>query len=470
MNSHKQTKRALLTSVMALVMCVVMLVGTTFAWFTDTATANVNTIKAGTLKVDIVDKNGDTLVGAEKFLKFIDMNGSENILWEPGVTFRTQEFKIKNGGNLALKWKMSVNGGITKDGSNASAFDLLDVITFSVVTKDSTGAFTATDIDTFEGHLNKEETSGEYYLQGTMDTSAGNDYQGLSLEGVTITVYATQDTVEYDSTTKDYDKDANVTLVTPETAAEVFSSAGGSHVRNASGTYVLTPGMYSLNTIEFYGTEPVTLIAEKGATFSSDNIAVTYWSMSYKDGDMWYTPAQKGSLTVTGFNSPNSVLRVTGDAPSITVKDNTVQALRLQIKDAAKDITVEGNTFSGNSVDGVNSNLYVVADTSDYDLTVKGNTFAGAGSHAIAVQGSKDGANNITVTGNTFNSYGANNKADRAAFKIWDDSKYAPNGTDPLNDAAKALANEVKTKNTFAENLGSNCIVADFYGKTVAFN
>ena len=63
MNNRKATKRALLTSVMALVMCVVMLVGTTFAWFTDTATANVNTIKSGNLNVDMVDETGASLVG-----------------------------------------------------------------------------------------------------------------------------------------------------------------------------------------------------------------------------------------------------------------------------------------------------------------------------------------------------------------------------------------------------------------------
>ena len=62
-NNQKATKRALLTSVMALVMCVVMLVGTTFAWFTDTASTGVNKIVAGNLKVDIVDKEGKSLNG-----------------------------------------------------------------------------------------------------------------------------------------------------------------------------------------------------------------------------------------------------------------------------------------------------------------------------------------------------------------------------------------------------------------------
>ena len=52
-NNQKATKRALLTSVMALVMCVVMLVGTTFAWFTDTASTAVNKIQAGNLDIEL---------------------------------------------------------------------------------------------------------------------------------------------------------------------------------------------------------------------------------------------------------------------------------------------------------------------------------------------------------------------------------------------------------------------------------
>lgn len=46
MNS-KSTKRALLVSALSLVVCLAMLVGTTFAWFTDTATTGVNKIVSG---------------------------------------------------------------------------------------------------------------------------------------------------------------------------------------------------------------------------------------------------------------------------------------------------------------------------------------------------------------------------------------------------------------------------------------
>ena len=132
MNTKKATKRALLTSVMALVMCVVMLVGTTFAWFTDTASTGVNKIVAGNLKVDIVDADNTNTSLDKGTLKFIQaVNESEvrlveDVLWEPGATFFTQGFKIANNGNLALKYKVVVSG-ITGDTG------LLKVMKFDVV-------------------------------------------------------------------------------------------------------------------------------------------------------------------------------------------------------------------------------------------------------------------------------------------------------------------------------------------------
>ena len=53
MTSSKSTKRALLTSALALLMCVTMLVGATFAWFTDTASTGVNKIQAGNLNIEL---------------------------------------------------------------------------------------------------------------------------------------------------------------------------------------------------------------------------------------------------------------------------------------------------------------------------------------------------------------------------------------------------------------------------------
>ena len=211
MNNKRATKRALLTSVMALVMCVVMLVGTTFAWFTDTASTGVNKIVAGNLKVDIIGENSDSHVEKLNFTKAAGAEGEE-LLWEPGCRYLTQGFRIANKGNLALKWKAEINKDNIVDGkvvdTAKDGVSLLDVIDFYVVTKAADGTETAVAIEDFVGNLTKGAKSDVYYIKGVMQTSAGNDYQNLTLDGITITVYATQDTVENDSFNNQYDKDA----------------------------------------------------------------------------------------------------------------------------------------------------------------------------------------------------------------------------------------------------------------------
>ena len=208
-NNKKATKRALLTSIMALVMCVVMLVGTTFAWFTDTASTNVNKIVAGNLKVDIIGADSGNHVSMLSFTK-AGATGAEaaaEILWEPGCRYVTEGFRIANKGNLALKWKAVVNKGTTA--ANEGNFDLMDVIEFCLVTKAADGTETETALNEFTGTLEADKISSDvYYIKGVMKTTAGNDYQGLTLNGITITVYATQDTVESDSFNNTYDAGA----------------------------------------------------------------------------------------------------------------------------------------------------------------------------------------------------------------------------------------------------------------------
>lgn len=113
MNNKKATKRALLTSVTALVMCVVMLAGTTFAWFTDTASTGVNKIQAGNLKMDVQY----TLDGNEWKL----LDGASNLfqkgLWEPGHT-EVVALKVTNTGSLALKYNISMNVVSETEGTN----------------------------------------------------------------------------------------------------------------------------------------------------------------------------------------------------------------------------------------------------------------------------------------------------------------------------------------------------------------
>ena len=93
MTNSKSTKRALVSSALAILMCVAMLIGTTFAWFTDTASTGVNKIQAGNLDIELQMKdNDDNWVNAEgKTLPFL-VNGKipaegTPILWEPGGTY-----------------------------------------------------------------------------------------------------------------------------------------------------------------------------------------------------------------------------------------------------------------------------------------------------------------------------------------------------------------------------------------------
>ena len=214
MNSAKTTKRALLSSVLAMLICVAMLIGTTFAWFTDTASTSVNKIQAGTLKVDIVKEDGVTSIKNES-MSFVNKDGSANILWEPGATFMTPAFKIKSTGSLALKYKLTLNG-ITGDNM------LLNVITFSVVKADGTEVA----LDTFVGHLTPDAAlSDALYIKGHMDEAANNDYQNKTLEGLGITVVATQDTVENDSFGNQYDKDAEYPAIVSEIATKYKADA-----------------------------------------------------------------------------------------------------------------------------------------------------------------------------------------------------------------------------------------------------
>ena len=101
MTNSRSTKRALLTSALAILMCAAMLIGTTFAWFTDTASTGVNKIQAGNLKVGFQYWNGEKYVDAKDATLF-----SEDTLWEPGHT-EVVYLKVINQGNLALKYRLN---------------------------------------------------------------------------------------------------------------------------------------------------------------------------------------------------------------------------------------------------------------------------------------------------------------------------------------------------------------------------
>ena len=210
MTNRKSTKRALLGSVMAMVLCLAMLVGATFAWFTDTASTGVNKIQAGNLDVQLVDENGNSLEGKTlEFKKAANAAEGEAVLWEPGCTYELPAVYVKNNGNLALKYKVAITG------INGSA-KLNEVIDWTI-----------NDADLSADHsLSAGATSEALTIKGHMQESAGNDYMNESIDGITITVYATQDTVESDSFTNQYDENAAYPVVNVTELKEALTNGG----------------------------------------------------------------------------------------------------------------------------------------------------------------------------------------------------------------------------------------------------
>ena len=348
-NNQKATKRALLTSVMALVMCVVMLVGTTFAWFTDTASTGVNKIVSGNLKVDIIGADSDSHIETLNFTKagtVVGTDAAAAILWEPGCRYLTEGFRIANKGNLALKWKAVVNKGTTA--VNEGNFDLLDVIDFYLVTKAANGTETETALDEFTGNLKKTETSDVYYIKGVMQTTAGNDYQGLTLNGITITVYATQDTVENDSFNNQYDAGAE--------ADEFHQGVTISGIAGAS----------SYNTIqEAYEAVKAMLVANSGLV--EQPLSEEAFNAFFTDGGkITWTIYGNQKVTDTRMFSFGRAANRFGEGRHIT-EINIVGGN----SSAALDLTAVNGTFA------LPYNWWNVADSANTTLKCKNITFNG---------------------------------------------------------------------------------------------
>ncbi len=219
MTQQKSTKRALLSGVLAMLLCVAMLIGATFAWFTDTASTAVNKIQSGSLKLSLKMRNNesDEWVNADgETLNFLRTDGTKlsadaNILWEPGATYKLPQLKISNEGSLALKYKVVISGA-TGDTDLLSQIDFTSKVNGGAAATFTDGATLVTD----KQLLPKEGTnvsSDTINIEGTMKATADNKYQNKTITGISITVVATQSTYEKDSMSDQYDKDAQYPVV-----------------------------------------------------------------------------------------------------------------------------------------------------------------------------------------------------------------------------------------------------------------
>ena len=285
--SKNTTKRSLLASVFALVLCVAMLVGSTFAWFTDTATTGVNKIQSGKLDVKLsylTDSNEWKEVTKDtKLFK-------NSALWEPGHT-EVAYLKVENAGNLALKYQLSVNVANEVSGTNVNgeSFKLSNYIKMGVVENQSTSfadrnaaraavEATAQNIktSTVDGTIAANDTNAQYvalvvYMPETVGNEANYGTKAPSID-LGVKLVATQHTEESDSFDDQYDKDATY----PVTSAAELKNA----VAN-SGKFNVTEDIDVNETLNVKNVGVVLNAAGKTISNSSDiwNEGIWNWSL-----------------------------------------------------------------------------------------------------------------------------------------------------------------------------------------------
>ena len=311
MTKQKTTKHALLLSALSLLMCVSMLIGTTFAWFTDSVTSGTNRIMSGNLDVDVY--YGD--IEDENSIEGVNTLFNDVTLWEPGAV-AYENLTVVNKGTLALKYLMSV--AFTEENHMVEGgYALSQILRVGLVEGGVEDGLTRMEIlesvDTwkemtefeFYGELqantNDETVGVVIYWEPTAEdnnwsvnnnkvTSDGFDYLHINLG---ISLEATQLASEYDSFDNTYDKKARIpgmklgealALTHEEVTVTVPASApDGEYVlcydylkttENADGTTTVETDFY----ITLDG-EPVT--EADGITFNV-TLAVDSMSQSHK--------------------------------------------------------------------------------------------------------------------------------------------------------------------------------------------
>ena len=118
----RNTKNSIFTSLISLLLCISMLLGTTFAWFTDMVSSDGNVIQSGNLEAqmfyseDFLAADDAAWKDASNKAVFTQQN------WEPGYT-DLKYVKIHTGGSLNFKWKLTVEA----DGPVTDLADVIDV-------------------------------------------------------------------------------------------------------------------------------------------------------------------------------------------------------------------------------------------------------------------------------------------------------------------------------------------------------
>ena len=388
MTKTKSTKRALLLSALSLLMCVSMLIGSTFAWFTDSVTSSGNIIKSGTLDVEMEWKDA-TATGAQQTYK----DASEGAIfnydkWEPGYV-EAKNIKISNVGTLALKYNLN----IAANGEESELADVIDVyFAEGEYTLTSRAMTELTKVGTLSDILNgmpanmagdlKANTADTVTIALKMQEDAGNKYQGLSIgSDFSVVLMATQDNVEKDSFDENYD-DIDV----PDKDIKVID--GNTYYYLNDGNVVLRSVPYGNVGSSFTVRNDVTLLGigvDKGDTngpvFSKYSPVET---LTLNEGLVKINArAVTGVKTLTSVNFP-STLKFIGEQAfaqagmtSLTIPANVEEIKFGAFRDMANltTVTVEGNVafddYAFRSCPNLTS-IYLLGD----DVTFTSSQFA----------------------------------------------------------------------------------------------
>ena len=314
--TSKSTKRALISSTLAILMCAAMLIGTTFAWFTDTASTAVNKIQAGNLDVKLMySTDMVTWKEATDQTKLFE----DSALWEPGYT-QVVYLKVVNAGNLALKYEAGFSKNYTSNrGKNVNGdwyrvdnylkigiaetetkFENREAVWSAIAATEKT---LAKDVMLTDGWITLKagESSKPFAMAIYMPTSVGNEANASrlrpsSVSGLGIEVRATQATVESDSFGTDYDANAATVLKRVEYTDGEHTVTGNIQANGTSGAIHGTgTAKITVDATTVYGTyvsdyamavyaSGRSEITIKGGEFANQAPAGSNLSLIYADG------------------------------------------------------------------------------------------------------------------------------------------------------------------------------------------
>ena len=421
------TRRALLLSAVAMLLCLTMFVGTTYAWFTDSVTSSGNKIVSGTLDVQLLMDTGN---GYEDISNAtapifgegsIAQNNNAQTLWEPGKT-QVAYLAIKNNGTLALKYNVALNvTNVSKDLYKVLQYAIIADAQYGSVTSWTSGNRVAVGYQAVSGGVTLEAGATHYFaLAIHMDELAGNEYQGGEVN-FDLTVLATQNTIENDSFDNLYDQDAIAVTNAAEAQAALDNATAGTTIQLAPGVnygtlkFRANPGHSNTTEVDIADAwrynyvrsiEDITIVGAPGAKV--DGII---FATGAQPGDCNNTAVIKNlvidgveftdALTASpaGYNAPIMITTSNATVDGLTVKNCTLvgdndklQLVYLYAADGSKNVTITGNT-----VDGV-ARLCELRGTEN--VTITNNTIKNTAEHAMLLAGAAY-SGTVTITGNT---------------------------------------------------------------------